>query len=711
MKKALSVLFTFFSSLAVAQDAASLFRDLEIASYWDRKMVERLPSGFNYLFECGIFVTPTARMSDCGEIGFGVASLPPYLLYNARMQPFSHLEFSANYRIFRHVSDAGLSPHGFGDMADRQGNAKLAFCLPEDSFNDLPGIVVGVEDFIGTKRFTTYYIVGTQVWIDYGVETSLGWGTGRYSRGPSCGFFASAQYYPFFHCENKWLKGLGCAIEYDPTNYRNDPHPDARKVSTHVNCGLRYQLWDTLNLSLSSQRGREIAMMGSLRYNWGKCEGFLPKVKDPLPYSWPKDNEPLGCYRPEEVMSDQLAFTLDTQGFTLTTAWLQDAPCGTRLWIRVINECYRRESVVKNRLTAVLAGIIPSNIDTVVVILETYGLPCQQYVFTQQLLFDYSNHLISPYEYTLLTPRREVCMPNPEMARQIFYDRLDPWRFSASPRYESFLGSAKGKYKYDVGVRTDFEGFLPYDIFYELQFSYTIFSTNQDVADFDFYNPSQLPNVLTDYVNYRKKHNFSTDKACLQKNFNLGKGWFGKLAGGYFQVNYGGVAAEFLFYPPCSYVAFGLEGAVMRKRRYTGLWFQDKLRQLQGYTPTYHSYSLLSQYFVSLYCDIPTWKVAGKISGGGFLAYDKGVLFSLTRYFDSGLRITGWITMTNAKDSMHRANFYNKGIAVELPFDLFYKCSSRRVWSHGMAEWLRDAGAQIPIGVSLFDMINRERRD
>lgn len=708
MLKSIRVLILFLlSSCLYAQDASCLIRDLEIASYWDSKLCEKLPPTFNHLFECGYFVTPSARMTESGDIGFGAAFAPPYLIYSGRAQPFSHLEISANYRIFRGVRDTHLSPHGFGDYADRGANAKLAFVLPENTFNDLPGLVIGVQDFFGSKKFTTYYTALTQVWINYGLETTIGWGTGLFTDGPSKGFFGGVNYFPFFPIGNKWFKGLALSAEFDPINYKRDPHPQAQKTRSHINFGLKYQLCNIFDFSLGYIKGKDVAASGSLRYNWGSTTGFLPKIKDPLPYTAPRDKEPLGCNRPEMVLVDQLAFALDAQGFRMTKAWLD----GNTLGINIINRCYRKEVNVKSRVAHLLASLTPSNITCVVVTLETYGVPCQQYVFNQEILFDYANNLITPYEFELLTPREPPIFPHNE-GRMIFENRLDLWNAKLSPRFETFLGSRKGKYKYDTGIRAELEGFLPWDIYYQLQVSTTIFSTAKDVSDFDLYNPSQLPNVLTDYVNYRHNNTFTYDKIYLQKNLNLGCSFFAKAALGYFQVNYAGVAAELLFYPPCSNFAIGIEGTALRKRSYAGLGFQNKLRQLQGYTPTYRSYFLLTQYFLSLYYDIPSWKVCGRASVGGFLAYDKGFLFSFTRYFDSGLRITGWITATNAHDRLNgKPNFFNKGIAVEVPFDMFFRCSSRRVWTHGMAEWLRDAGAQIPIGVPLFDTINLERRN
>lgn len=695
----------------------ALLYDLEVARYWDEKMDERLPLTFNHLLSTGYFTTPSARMGDDGEIGVGFAHIPPYYYINGRIQPFSRLELSGNYRIFRGVKDPGLSPSGFGDYADRGANVKYALLFPEEVEEGLPGVAVGIEDFMGSKKFTAYYIVGTQVWNSIGLETSLGWGGGRFC-GNSKGFFGGFAWFPFWQKDYWLLQPLSFAAEYDPIDYshpKREPHPNGRISHSPINVGLKWTLSDTLFLSASYIRGQAWAFAGAINYNWGETKGFFPKILNPVPYTSPRDTEPIGCYKPENVMIQQLNYAFEEQGFFLVKAWMEDYEdeCGyprLRLTLSLMNQRYRQEQITRDRIHHLLSSLTPSNVTDVVVIIESNGLPCQEYVYSRTLLDRYARKCIGPFEFDLLTPRMEAEDPDCRLARKIFYHRLDLWRTRFSPRMETFFGNAKGKFKYDLGVKANLEGFFPYNLYYELQLSYTMVSTIHDVGDFDVYNPSQLPNVLTDYVNYRKRRTFSTDRAYLEKSWNLGRGVFARAAGGYFQVNYAGVGGECLYYPANSNLAIGLEGALLKKRSYNGLGFQSSLRILEGYTPSYHPYTILNQYFLNVYLDIPEWKMASKIGAGGFLAHDKGVRLEVTRYFESGLRITGWITYTNANDHMHGESYYNRGIALELPLDLFSRCNHRRVWNYGLAAWLRDAGAFILTGRSLFDVINRERR-
>lgn len=695
----------FACGLLQGFDALPLFHDLETVRQIDAELCSRFPLTYNHQLMTGAFVTPSARMADIGLVNIGGAYAPPYGIWSGRFQPFRHLAFSANYRLFCGVDDPEMGKEGFGSFADRGANVKWSLINPEDSGYRLPGIAIGVEDFLGTRRFLNTFIVGTQVLVDYGLEGSFGWGGGRYTHGPTRGFFGSLTWFPWQSCRPS-LRGFALAGEVDPIDYTHperEPHPDGQTSRFPLNLGAKYALGDLINLSGSWIRGEAFAFAGSVNYNWGKSTGLLPKLKDPPLYSCPVDHEPVSVYRPASVMIQGLGQALECQGFRL----LQVNQCNQCLTLMILNQTYRQECMVRRRLQHVLGALWPENIEKMTVILTAYGVPCQQYTYERDLLQRYCMGRVNLYEFDLLTPRAPACPPP---GRVLYRRRLDPWRVRPFPRLETFWGSASGKFKYDLGFGSTLEGFLPGAVYYELGLSVTAASSLRDVGDFDRFHPSQLPNVLTDYVRYRQEGTFSVDRAYVQKNWNVCGQTFAKGAAGYFQVNYAGVAGELLWYPVNSVVALGVEGAALKKRRYHGLGFQSSLRHFDGRTPVYSPYSLLSQYFFNLYVDFPQFKLAGRASVGQFLAYDRGVRLEATRYFESGLRVTGWITITDAADIMHGARYFNRGIAVALPLDLFCRRSGRRFWNYGLAAWLRDAGAFIVPGRPLFEVINEERR-
>lgn len=682
--------------------------DLLIVDYWNQRINECLPVTYNHLLQGGYFAMPSARMGSDGEIGIGYAHVPPYRNYNVRCQIHDYLELTGNYHIFHGIKDPILSPFGFGDFADKGINFKLALFRPEDSNYQLPGLAIGYEDFIGTRAFYAKYAVLTQVFLKQNMEVSLGYGTNRIK-----GFFGGISWMPFRHCDWKWLQGLSLAAEYDATPYKKpciEKHPGGRIKSSPINMGIKYRLLDHFDLTLSYIRGEKLAFSVSTFYNFGCTKGFLPKIEDPLPYRTPVNTEPLGPYRPEDSLAQELIAAFKEQGLGILDIFFTDhCDCQKTLRINILNETFRLECKLRERLNSLLAYLIPINIEGVTIVIFSEGFPIQEYVFQMEFVRRFALQEMGPYELQLLTPMKEVSRPNFSAATKLYSRRRNLFNFELAPRIYTFFGSSTGKFKYNLGLATAFNGFLPGDIYYNMILGYTLLESMRTCSDFDRLNPSQLINVRTDIIRYFHTHGLTLDQGYLQKAWTLGKGWFARLGAGYFEIEYGGAAAEVLYYPVKGCWAMGIEGAVLKKRTYSGIGFTGKVRKLEGFTPTYHKF-LGSQYFLNVYYD---WKRAHmdfKISAGKFLANDWGVRYEMSRYFPSGLRLTIWYTRTNGRDKVNGETYYDKGIAFTMPFDIFYTHSERTYWNYGLSAWLRDVGVQACTGLHLYELINDQRQ-
>lgn len=688
---------------------ANLMDDLLIVDYWNQRIYDRLPVTYNNLFQGGYFAMPSARMGEEGEIGIGYSSVPPYRNYNLRCQVMDRLEITGNYRVFRGVEDPILSPLGFGDLSDKGANIKLAIFSPEDSGYKLPGLAFGLEDFIGTRAFHARYVVLTQVFLHHNLEVSLGYGTNRIK-----GFFGGISWMPFRKCcRLPWLQNLSLAAEFDPTPYHRkkyEPHPDGRVKKLPFNFGIKYRAYDFFDFTFSYIRGDKFSFAASASYNFGETEGFLPKIDDPLPYKAPVNIEPLGLRRAEEMLVTELIFAFQEQGFTLLDIHLSFNECGQKvLRLNILNETYWLECEVRDRLNHLLGGLIPLDIAEVVAVINSEGFPIQEYHFLMDFVRMYSTKQICAQELWILTPVTEVTYPNPFTSSHLFGRKRHLYNFEIGPDTHTLFGSSSGKFKYALGLNFAFNGFLWKDIYYNVLIGATVISNMGKSQGIDRLNPSQLINVRSDVVNYYRQRGITLDQAYLQKNWNMGCGWYSRLAGGYFEEEYGGVASEFLYYPVNSCWAVGIEGAVLKKRTVGGIGFTNKIRQYKGFIPTFHHF-LGSQYFFNLYYDWRCARIDFKISAGKFLANDWGVRNEISRYFPSGLRLTIWYTLTNGHDKINGKTYYDKGIMFSMPFDIFYTYSERSRWNYGMSAWLRDVGVQGMTGLHLYELINEQRQ-
>jgi hypothetical protein len=695
-----------YAELGYQDRAEQLFRDLESVRKIDCEIHDHLPVLFNYLGMGGYFTMPSARMGKAGLISAGYASLPPYNLWSVSFQFFDHIETAGNYWVYRGVPDSNFGHRGFGDLADRSANVKISLLRREDGFPFLPDFSIGWIDFFGSCSFTSFFGVGTAEFLRYNLEATLGWGDGRIK-----GFFGGLAWTPF-RTWNRYLKGLTLAAEYDANDYKHHgaEHPKGRTVHSRINVGASYRLGDYLQASASTIRGVDWAGSLSLHYNLGESKGLFPKIYDPPVYTAPVDLEPIGRLRTGEELARDLAYAFKEQGFDLFSAYLVPSKEGLdSLWIRVANVRYREEGVVRDRLEHVLSNLSPSNISSVTAVVEADGVAVHEYHFRWIDLVRYRQGTLGENEFRVISPLREASSSPSCLDSALLYQRKKPvWILTFRPRGWPYFGSSTGKFKGQVGFVLGPEGYLFNEIYYSLQTSLTLFSTLQNISSWDILNPSKIINVRTDSILYHQAHSFHVDMAYLQKSFNVGRGWFTRLAAGYFETAYGGVAAEALYYPVQFHWAIGFQAAVLWKRRYYGLGFYDKIRKLTPRGVTWVPYTGL-QYFVDFYYEYKPLSLDFKISAGQFLARDKGVRIEGGRLFSSGLRVGLWYTFTNANDLVNNRRYYDKGFSITMPLDLFMNQSSRTRVGFGMSAWLRDCGAVGATGKQLYHTLFYER--
>jgi len=399
------------------------------------------------------------------------------------------------------------------------------------------------------------------------------------------------------------------------------------------------------------------------------------------------------------------------QGFTVWEVRLYYNECREKtLRFKIDNYKYTLEREVRLRLNNLLAALVPGDIDRVIVVIDDYGISIQQYNFYMPYVRSYAVDEICSYELGILTPLQEVTFVNPYTSNLLYQDKYGCVNFELLPRTRNFFGSSRGKFKYAFGVNAGLNGFLPGEIYYSMLIGCTFLSNLGDLSGIDRLNPSQLINVRTDVIRYYQQKGVTLDTAYLQKSWNFGCGFFSRFALGYFEEAYGGFATEFLYFPINSCWAIGLEGAILKKRTYSGVGFTDRIRKLDGYEVTHRRF-LGSQYFVDLYYDWERFGIDLKIKAGKFLAHDWGARYEITRHFPSGLRISVWYTVTSGGDKINGHRYHDKGVAFSMPLDIFYTCSDRDRWSYGLSAWLRDVGVYSATGQELYNIIYEQRNN
>jgi len=710
MKRFLALLF-LSPALAIAQGVGldptteQLFRDLETVHTINHQLKDKLPLLVNYQLQGGYFTMPSARTYDAGTLSFGFSYLPPYRIWNLGFQFFDQLETTGNYWIYHGVMDSTFGHLGFGDEADRAANVKVVLLQRKEGDSFFPDFALGMNDFLGTCRFKSFYAVATKEILPWDLEATLGWGLGRIH-----GLFGALAWSPLRHSKYFW-KGLSLVAEYDANNYKyhTHEHVSGRTVKSRINAGLQFNFLNNFRASVSSIRGENWASSIALNYNLGQSNGWLPKTYDPPDYTAPIDREPLGILRSREELAQELAFAFKEQGLDLYSVRLVPEKDGNnRLWLKIINIRYWQEEKVRTRLERVLGALMPKNVQNITAVIEADGVLVHEYRFRTEDLKRYAEDKIGDDEFRIIAPLREISKQKKEYESYLLYRRKKQiWILTFRPWLSTFFGSSRGKFKYEVGVALGPEGYLFDQFYYSLITTWSLSSSTQNISDRDTLNPSKIINVRTDTLRYNQSNSFHLEQAFIQKSWNMGRGWFSRLALGYFEIAYAGIACEALYYPVNSNWALGFEMAGLRKRDYFGLGFQG-VRKLtpKGYQ---HFHYTGLQYFVDLYYEYKPFHLDFKVTAGQFLAFDKGLRLDVNRMFPSGLRVGVWYTFTNANDVINGHRYYDKGFSITMPLDFFLNKSSRTRVGYSMAAWLRDCGQRAASGKQLYQTIYYER--
>ncbi|HEY5260468.1 MAG TPA: YjbH domain-containing protein, partial [Rhabdochlamydiaceae bacterium] len=459
MKRLLILCFILTVTLGARE---SLFEDLATVEKINKQINDELPFYYNYSLIGGYFNMPSARMPKEGMYAIGGGTVPPYNFYGMNYQLFDCMELSGNYLSFKGIP----AENGMGDQADRIGNIKIGATIPQTRTN----FAVGADDFFNTGHFNSQYVVITQQWLAANLEMTLGLGKGRMR-----GFYGGVSWSPLRNTDLFFLKDVSLIAEYDNNAYKkhDGEHPFGKDQKIPINAGISYIAGDALQLSVSSVRGQKVAASASLKFPLGTTQGFFKKTEDPQKYQSPVDAEPLGVYRKDKAFAEELAYALDTQGLDLYTVYLTP---NNHLWLKIINNRYREEKVVRERLQYLLAALTPSNVEVVNVVMEADGIPSQGYTFRREDLERFRLRAIGDFELATLSPLTEATH-HPCDSDLLFHRSKEIWSFTLKPRILTFFGGAEGKFKYSVGITAAPEGYLFNEVYYKLQAGYAAYSS------------------------------------------------------------------------------------------------------------------------------------------------------------------------------------------------------------------------------------------
>ena len=641
-------------------------------------MAEPPTPGMADLGGIGLMETPSARQMPDAAIALGAGlSGPNYRSATLTLQPLPWLEATLHET---------LRPTGAGRTLPVEGGVGLKAGLSAES-HWRPALAVGLRDLAG-GRFAGEYLVASKRWYCLDVSLGLGWGRlgetgslanplrilgGRYRQardplnqpaGPAS-WFTGGAIAPFGGVAWRTpLDGLTLKLELSADRRSLDRLEDPSLAPGGlVNAGLSWRPLAWLELDAGLEHGREAMARATVRLN---TEELKPPRIQPVELPQPTPSAVVGGRR--------------------AIAWLEPD--------RAAGDAYPPGQVVGRALRQ-MAERAPPGLEEVTVVTRARGLDGVAVSALADEVRKAARGQGSAPEIRQsgrIEPGATVSATAglPEGWRP---ETAPPWRVRVDPRLQQspFESMAPAAYRFGFDVESEL------DVAPGLVFSHRVRTTlfhNLDSLDATAVRlqvPSQ-PAVRSDlawYVDAAPVN--SLERVAITWLAQPAPEWTTRLAAGWFEEMYGGFSGEVLYRPWKKRWALGLELDPVRKR-------------LPGTNPFFEPNTDVVSGFASLYYQSADGQIDGALHVGRYLGGDAGSTFELTRSFDNGLRLGGWLTGTSGAERLgikvaQQRDHFDGGLRLSIPLGALPLVPSASRFATEIRPLGRDSGqrADVPL--------------
>ncbi len=643
--------------------------------------------------DAGFLQMPSARMGPEGEARLHVSRVWPYTRATVMFHPLDWME--AGFR-YSNISTRPYGPVEFsGDQGYKDKSIDFKFRLLKES-SLMPEISVGARDFTGTGLFSSEYLAASKRWGDWDATLGLGWGyMGSRSdlrnpfsallgaqwstRAPvSVGLGGNANFGQLFKGPTALFGGvqysasktLQLKAELDSNSYQKEPFSNNLPVRSRLNWGLVYSPNPTVDISFGLERGNRV-MAGLTLHTDSAGLGGMYTAK-------PLDLPPAPLLVPEQARTEQMSLkelglylaqqtgwnvrVLDLEGDTATV--LTEAATAIFVQDRV------------ERAARTLNAHLPAQYRRFVLQMREVGMPLTTVMINRE---EWVAKRVQARAPSLLLEEQNFAAGNQGYKQ---FDDLDLKyannSFKVVPSYRQILGGPDAFLLYALGLEAQGEVRMG-------KGTWAVASVNlRALGNFDQFKQggsSDMPRVRTYQKEYATTSAVTLPVMQVTHMEALGGGHYVSAYGGMLESMFGGVGAEWLYRPFMSRWAVGVDINRVRQRD-----FKQNLAFRDYQVSTGHA---------SLYWDTGFQNLQATLSAGRYLAGDIGATLNVKRVFPNGVAIGAWATKTNVSAERFGEGSFDKGIYVNMPFDVMLPRSAPGNISLTWNSITRDGGAML----------------
>lgn len=642
----------------------------------------------------GLIDMPTARAAADGTLSFSGAYLSGHFRNQIHFQITPRLSGVFRYSRLNKYDE---------DLFDRSFD--LHYVLGEGG-DGWPALAIGLRDFGGTGVFGSEYLVATRQFGDrLSVSGGIGWGRlgsyhgfsnplGAISEGakvrPGNGGIAGTGQVStdqFFRGDAAFFAGLDyqlnertrLIVEYSSDAYTRETRTMRFEHRTPFNFGLDYRLGDKLSLGVFSVAGAQIGA----RLNYvidpraPQFPGGIETGVEPLrpqaslaSLGWEIDDDAGARDRLREALARQ---NLRLESYRRT---------GDRAAVVIENRHFPAAAQALGRTARAMANALPPGISTFEITLSAEGLALSRTTLRRSDLSELEHAWDGSWQSLVrakvddpvrsgppdpgLYPRMSWAL-TPYLAMS-FFDPDDPLRYGLGAQLAGRYSPRPGL-SFSAALRQPLAGTL----------SETTRRSN-----------SILPHVRSDHALYDKSDSLKLSSLIADYRFRPGRDLYARLAAGYLEQMYAGVASELLWAPVSGPLALGIELDYVAQRDFDGAFGLTDYRVATGHASVY--YDLGGGYL-------------GQVDAGRYLAGDWGATFSLDREFDNGFRVGAFFTLTDVSFDDFGEGSFDKGIRFTFPIDWITGRPGKQRFSQTIRPILRDGGARLELPGRLFETV------
>ena len=651
----------------------------------------------------GLIETPTAQSASDAEIA---ASLGLFKQQQRSSFTFQLLpRLSGTFRYTRIPEFAGV---GTDTIFDRSFDLRYRV-LDEGRFGALtPAVAVGLQDFIGTGKLSSEYIVASKT-ITPAITASVGLGWGRLGSrngftnplgvfGSSLetrenldvGFGGKPSFDQFFHGDAALFGGvtwdysdkLTLKAEYSSDAYIRETANGTIDASSPLNFGVSYRWKPGINVDLAYLYGSELAT--GLTFTLNPRERAFVSGTEPAPV-------PVRARGTSSVAASWGAQTGTPVAQSVQAALAQDdirllglSVDGSIARVRYANDRYRSEAQAMGHVARVLTQTLPDNVTTFVMEPTQRGMALSATTLQRGDLEQLENTATAADSLRARIQTRDAAGKAPA---PVPHDN-PAFTWGLGPYAELIVFNGDAPVQVDVGLQLETKYTITPNLIVSGNFRQSL-RGKREIAPIKE-TPNNYYNVRTDGDEFGADGTPVITDLTLAHYGRPAANLYSRITLGYFEKMYGGVSGEVLWKPVDSRLAVGAEVDYARQRETDMLLgFQD--------------YDIVTGHLSAYYAFDNGFHT--QVDVGRYLAGDWGATVALDREFENGWKVGAYFTVTDMPFDQFGEGSFDKGIRLTVPVDYFLGNASRQSVDTSLASLTRDGGAQVNVDGRLYDTV------